>query len=101
MFVLITSEIMTKMFFDVIIYLDVKRELKMYMKIIAQWAYYLSLVKRVIYKSLFSYFFVNRNYVVFNIDFILRDTCIGKLLSIILEIKAAFDSNPTVDWILA
>ena len=36
MFVLITSEIMTKMFFDVIIYLDVKRELKMYMKIIAQ-----------------------------------------------------------------
>ena len=36
MLVLITSEIMTKMFFDVIIYLDVKRELKMYMKIIAQ-----------------------------------------------------------------
>ena len=36
MFVLITSEIMTKIFFDVIIYLDVKRELKMYMKIIAQ-----------------------------------------------------------------
>ena len=36
MLVLITSEIMTKMFFDVIIYLDVKRELIMYMKIIAQ-----------------------------------------------------------------
>ena len=36
MFVLITSEIMTKMFFDVIKYFDVKTELKMYVKIITQ-----------------------------------------------------------------
>ena len=53
--------------------------------------------ERVIYNSLFSYFQSNRLSTPSQSGFLLGDSCIAQLLSIIQEIQTAFDENPTVD----
>ena len=53
--------------------------------------------ERVIYNSLFSYFQSNRLSTPSQSGFLLGDSCIAQLLSIIHEIQTAFDENPTVD----
>ena len=52
--------------------------------------------ERVIYNSLFSYFQSNRLSTPSQSGFLLGDSCIAQLLSIIQEIQTAFDENPTV-----
>ena len=54
-------------------------------------------LKRVIYNSLFSNFLSKKLFILSQSGFLLRDSCIAQLLSIIHEIQTAFDENPTVD----
>ena len=53
--------------------------------------------ERVIYNSLFNYFLSNKLFTPSQSGFLLGDSCIAQLLSIIHEIQTAFDENPTVD----
>ena len=53
--------------------------------------------ERVIYNSLFNYFLNNKLFTPSQSGFLLGDSCIAQLLSIIHEIQTAFDENPTVD----
>ena len=53
--------------------------------------------ERIICNSLFNYFQSNRLFTSSKSGFLPGDSCIAKLLSIILEIETAFDENPTVD----
>ena len=52
--------------------------------------------ERVIYNSLFNHFLSNKLFASSQSGFIPRDSCIAQLLSIIHEIKTAFDNNPTI-----
>ena len=52
---------------------------------------------RVIYNSLFNYFLSNRLFTTSQSGFLLGDSCIAQLLSIIHEIQTTFDDNPAVD----
>ena len=72
----------------------------MLVKIIVLLVYFLFLEKtfeRVIYNSLFNYFQSNRLFTPCQSGFLPGDSYIAQLLSIIHEIQAAFDENPTVD----
>ena len=53
--------------------------------------------ERVIYNSLFNYFLSNKLFTPYESGFLLRDSCIAQLLSVIHEKQTAFDENPTVD----
>ena len=53
--------------------------------------------ERVIYNSLFSYFQSNRLFTPSQSGFLPGDSFIARLLSIIHEIRTAFDEKPTVD----
>ena len=53
--------------------------------------------ERVIYNSLFNHFLGNKLFTPSQSGFVLGDSCIAQLLSIIHEIQTAFDNNPTVD----
>ena len=53
--------------------------------------------ERVTYNSLFNYFLSNKLFTPSQSGFLLGDSCIAQLLSIIHEIQTAFDENPTVD----
>ena len=61
--------------------------------------YFLFLAKfeRVIYNFLFNYFLSNKLFTPYESGFLLRDSCIAQLLSVIHEKQTAFDENPTVD----
>ena len=50
-----------------------------------------------LYNSHFNYFQSNRLFTPSQSGFLPDDSCIAQLLSIIHEIQAAFDENPTVD----
>ena len=53
--------------------------------------------ERVIYNSLFNHFQSTKLFTSSQSRFLTGDSCIAQLLSIIYEIEAAFDNNPTVD----
>ena len=53
--------------------------------------------ERVIYNSLFNHFQSNRLFTPSKSGFLLGDSCVTQLLSIIQEIQTAFDESPTVD----
>ena len=53
--------------------------------------------ERVIYNSLFNYFLSNKLFTPSQSGFLLGDSCIAQLLSIIHEIQTAIDKNSTVD----
>ena len=55
------------------------------------------LFERVIYNSLFNYFQSNRLFTHSHSGFLPGDSRVAQLLSIIHEIQAAFNENPTVD----
>lgn len=53
--------------------------------------------EKAIYNSLFNYFRSNRLFTPSQSDFLLGDSRVAQLLSVIHEIQAAFNENPTVD----
>ena len=53
--------------------------------------------ERLIYNSISNYFIRNKLLTPSQSGFLTRDTCITQLLSIIHEIKIAFNKNPAVD----
>ena len=56
-----------------------------------------NIFERVIYNSLFNHFQSNKLFTSSQSGFLLRDSCIVQLLSVIHKIQTAFDNNPTVD----
>ena len=56
-----------------------------------------NIFERVIYNSLFNHFQSNKLFTSSQSGFLLRDSCIVPLLSVIHKIQTAFDNNPTVD----
>ena len=53
--------------------------------------------ERVIYNSLFNHFQSNKLFTSSQSGFLPGDSSIAQILSIIYEIKTAFDNNPAVD----
>ena len=53
--------------------------------------------ERIIYNSLFFYFYSNKLFTKSQSGFLPGDSCVSQLLSIIHEIQTAFDCNPTLD----
>ena len=52
--------------------------------------------ERAIYNSLFNHFVSNKMFMLLQSGFLLRDSCVAQLLSIIHKIQTNFDSNPPV-----
>ena len=59
--------------------------------------FFAKIFKRVIYNSLFNYFISKRLFTPSQSDFLLENSCITQLLSIIPEIQTAIDENTTAD----